>query len=147
MTWTKRVVLAGTALGSSKTASAAGSAVSVGAAAGLGLELLPFVVGAVGATVVITAQPPRTRGTAWAHSVVSVFAGGVGGPWVSETGNAMAMHYFETPNFNTLLTHIMLAGLLSAGWPWFGPLVWEVVRKRIKALGGKDPKGHDDAAL
>jgi hypothetical protein len=143
----KRMVFAGTALGSSKTASAAGAVVSVGAAAGMGLELVPFVVGAVGATVVITAQPPRTRGTAWAHSVVSVFAGGIGGPWLSQTGSAMAVHYFNAPDVNTVLTQLMCAGLLSAGWPWFGPLLWEVLRKRIKALGGKDAKGFDDAAI
>jgi hypothetical protein len=147
MNWPRRIVFAGTALGSSKTASAAGAVASVGAAAGLGLELVPFVVGAVGATVVITAQPPRTRGTAWAHSVVSVFCGGIGGPWVAETGNALASHYLKTPDVNTLLTQLMCAGLLSAGWPWFGPLLWEVVRKRIKALGGKDTKGGDDAAI
>lgn len=134
-----KVIIAGAALSSSKTASAAvgGAAGSVLAAAGLGLELAPFVVGAVGATVVIGAKPPASRGMAWATSVVSVFFGGIGGPWASATGNALAMHYLKTPDLNTLLSQLLCAGLLSAGWPYFGPLVWGVVSKRLKALEGK----------
>jgi hypothetical protein len=145
MKWTrktaKQILIAGAAVSSSKTASAAGAAGAagaVGAAAGLGLELAPFVIGAVGATVVITAQRPQSRGSAWAHSVVSVFAGGIGGPWAAQTGNALAMHYLKTPDLNTLLTQLLAAGLLSAGWPYFGPLLWDIVRKRLAALAGSD---------
>jgi hypothetical protein len=134
----RQALIAAAALGSSKTASAAGAGVSVIAAATMGLDLAPFAVGAVGATVVIGAQPPRSRGMAWAHSVVSVFFGGIGGPFVSQMANALAMHYAGTPDLNTTLAQLMCAGLMSAGWPWFGPLIWGVVSKRVKALGGKD---------
>lgn len=135
-----KLLITGAALSSSKTASAAAAGGAVGsvlAAAGLGLELAPFVVGAVGATVVIGANPPASRGMAWSTSIVSVFFGGIAGPWLSATGNALAMHYFKTPDLDTLLSQLLCAGLLSAGWPYFGPLVWGIVSRRLKALEGK----------
>ncbi len=146
--WAK-TLMAGVALSSSKSASAAaaagsaaaGSVATIGAAAGLGLELAPFVVGAVGATVVITAQRPQSRGSAWGHAVVSVFLGGVAGPWAAYTGNALAMHYLKTPDLNTVPAQLLAAGLLSAGWPYFGPMLWSIVRKRLVQLGADDDKG------
>lgn len=144
MGFVKRLLIAVATLGSSKTASAAGAAGSVIAAGALGLELAPFVVGAFGATVVIGANPPKTRGLSWATAVVSVFFGGVGGPWLVGAGNALAMHYADTPDMHTLLAELMAAGLLSAGWPWFGPVLWAAIRSRLSALG---KKGSDDAHL
>ena len=140
----RQVLIAIAALGSSKTASAAGAGVSVIAAASLGLDLGPFVVGAAGATVVIGAQPPRTRGLSWATAVVSVFCGGVGGPWVEQAGNALAVHYLGAPDLSGFPGELLAAGILSAGWPWFGPVIWGVIKSRVTALGKKGP---DDAHL
>lgn len=141
----RQSLIAAAALGSSKTASAAGAGVSVIAAASLGLDLGPFIVGAAGATVVIGAQPPRGRGMSWATAVVSVFLGGVVGPYAEGAGNALAMHFFKTPDLSAFPGELVAAGLLSAGWPWFGPLIWTVIKTRISALAGK--KGADDAHL
>jgi hypothetical protein len=144
MGWVKKAFLIIAATGSSKSASAAGAAGSVLAAGALGLELAPFVVGAFGATVVIGVNPPKTRGLSWATAVVSVFFGGVGGPLVVGSANAVAMHYLKTPDMDSVLADLMAAGLLSAGWPWFGPVLWAAIRSRISALG---KKGVDDAHL
>jgi hypothetical protein len=140
----RQALIAAAALGSSKTAGAAGAGVSVVAAAGLGLDLGPFIVGAAGATVVIGAQPPRTRGLSWATAVVSVFFGGVGGPWVESAGNTLSMYYLGTPDLSGFPGELLAAGILSAGWPWFGPLFWGVIKSRVSALG---KKGADDAHL
>jgi hypothetical protein len=137
MTWRRSAIIAAISAASSKSASAAGAAGSVVAAGAMGLDLAPFCVGAFGATVVIALQPPRTRAIAWAHTVVSVFFGGIGGPLLVSVGNALSMHYLKTPDLHTTLADLMAAGLLSAGWPWFGPLVWGVIQKRVKALEGK----------
>ena len=39
---------------------------------------------------------------------------------------------------------LLAAGILSAGWPWFGPVIWGVIKSRVTALG---KKGADDAHL
>jgi hypothetical protein len=63
-----------------------------------------------------------------------VFFGGIGGPLLASVGNALAMHYLKTPDLNSNLAELMFAGLLSAGWPWAWPVVWSVLKKRIKGL-------------
>ena len=123
---------------SSKTAGAAGAGTSVLVAAGIGLDLWPFVIGAIGATVVIAAQQPRTRQLTWIHSVVSVFLGGVGGPFASSIASLFLTKYLDLPSVDNQLTQLMCAGILSAGWPWFGPFVWDQIKKRGDAAGAKN---------
>jgi hypothetical protein len=141
MTWRRSAIIAAISAASSKSASAAGAAGSVVAAGALGLDLAPFCVGAFGATVVIALQPPRTRAVTWAHTVISVFFGGIGGPLLASVGNALAMHYLKTPDLNSNLAELMFAGLLSAGWPWAWPVVWGVLKKRIKGLEPEKKEG------
>lgn len=121
MTFWKRLTVAAAALASSKTASAAGaSGLVVAAAAGMGLDWLPWAVGAAGSTVVYAYKPPSTRPKALANGVISVFLGGVGGPASTD----FAASYFGAPSLTSFSTVLLASGVLAVAWPWAAPIVF-----------------------
>lgn len=108
-------------LGSSKTVSAAGaSGAAVAAAAYLGLDWLPWAVGAAGSTVVYAYKPPSTRPKALANGVISVFLGGVGGPALVD----VAASYFQAPWLTNFTTVLFASGVLAVAWPWAAPVIF-----------------------
>lgn len=82
-----------------------------------GVDPLPWVIGALGATVVYAYRQPVNRRQALADGVICVFIGGVVAPWAGaliaqEYGMAWANQY-------------VLAGVLSVAWPWAVPVLWK----------------------
>ncbi len=118
MTWFKKALITMATLFSSKTASAAGaSGAVVAAAAGLGLDWLPWAVGAAGSTVVYAYKPPTTRPIALANGVISVVLGGAGGPAAADA----AASFWEAPYLNTFNAVLLVSFSLAAAWPWVAP--------------------------
>lgn len=121
MTFVKKALIAMATLFSSKTASAVGaSGAVVAAAAGLGLDWLPWAVGAAGSTVVYAYKPPTTRPRALANGVISVVLGGAGGPAAADA----AASYLEAPYLGTFNAVLLLSFLLAVAWPWAAPVAF-----------------------
>ena len=145
MTFWKRLTITVATLASSKTASAAGaSGLAVAAAAGLGLDWLPWAVGAAGSTVVYAYKPPSTRPKALANGVISVFLGGVGGPASVD----FAANYFTAPYLSSFSTILLASGVLAVAWPWAAPIVfnglvgmWDGFTKGVSTR--QQTKGND----
>ena len=121
MTLWKQLSVMAAAFASSKTATAAGAGGAVVASAAfVGLDWLPWAVGAAGSTVVYAYKPPSTRAKALANGVISVFLGGVGGPAAVD----LASNYFEAAYLNNFSTVLLASGVLAVAWPWAAPVVW-----------------------
>lgn len=121
MTFWKKFTVTMALVASSKTASAAGaSGAAVAAAAYLGLDWLPWAVGAAGSTVVYAYKPPSTRPKALANGVISVFLGGVGGPASVD----VASNYFQAEWLSNFSTVLFASGVLAVVWPWAAPVVF-----------------------
>lgn len=86
-------------------------------AAQLGADPLPWIIGSGGAAVAFLLRRPATWDHALAHAAISVFAGGIGAPWLA---NYMA-HYIKPAPTDGL--DLVLAAVLSVCWPFFVPLV------------------------
>ena len=128
MTWWQRIGLAVAVALHGKNALATGATVVAAGvtAAQIGADPWPWVIGAMGSTVVYA----HKRGTTTVHSlsngVISVFLGGVCAPYV---GTLIAQEY--NPIYaNTYV----LAGVMSAAWPWVIPVIWDRVMLVIKAF-------------
>jgi len=118
--WKKATVTIA-AIASSKTASAAGAGGAlVAGAAWIGLDWLPWAVGAAGSTVVYAYKPPSTRPKALANGMISVFLGGVGGPAAVD----VASNYFEAAYLTNFTTVLLASGVLAVAWPWAAPVVY-----------------------
>jgi len=82
----------------------------------LGMDPLPWIIGAAGGTVVYAYRNPATRAHALANGVVSVFLGGVGAPYAATIIARYADPIFANP--------YVLAGVMSVAWPWAAPILW-----------------------
>lgn len=121
MSFWKKLTVTMAIMGSSKTVSAAGaSSAAVATAAYLGLDWLPWAVGAAGSTVVYAYKPPSTRAKALANGVISVFLGGVGGPALVD----VASNYFEVAWLSNFSTVLLASGVLAVAWPWAAPVIF-----------------------
>ena len=105
-------------------AAGATAAVAGATAAQLGADPWPWIVGSGGAAVAFLLRTPATWQFALGHGAISVFAGGIGAPFAA----TILAHYIHPVWANDLL----LAGVLSVGWPWLVPLLME----RFKAFLG-----------
>jgi hypothetical protein len=85
-------------------------------AAQLGVDPIPWVIGAAGSTVVYAYRKPATRAHALANGVVCIFLGGVGAPWAGTL-----VSYYLNP---LLANPYVLAGVMSVSWPWAAPVIW-----------------------
>ena len=129
------VALALACTGKQALATAATIAAAGVTAAQLGADPLPWVIGAMGGTVVDAYRKPATRAHALANGVVSVFLGGVGAPYAG----TLVAHYVGPLWAN----EYMLAGAMSVAWPWAAPVVWRRAVAMFNALttpaqGGRD---------
>lgn len=107
-------------------AQAAATAVVAGVTAGtLGADPLPWIVGSGGAAVAFLLRRPTTWNHALAHALISVFCGGVGAPWVA----TVISHYVHP----VLANDLVLAAVLSIGWPVLVPIVMDKVLKHFGA--------------
>lgn len=127
MKWRTRIVLALTALFSSKAAwatTAAGAAAVT--AAQLGRDPVPWLIGAAAVTVVYAYFRPADKPKALANGVISVFLGGVGAPL---TGSFMVDKGWiaQAP-----INEWALAFVLGAGWPWLVPIALDFVKRRTE---------------
>lgn len=121
MTFWKKFTVTLALVASSKTASAVGaSGAAVAAAAYLGLDWLPWAVGAAGSTVVYAYKPPSTRPKALANGVISVFLGGVGGPASVDA----AAGYFQAEWLSSFSMVLFASGVLAVAWPWAAPAIF-----------------------
>lgn len=128
MSWLTKLALALALATSGKQALAtAGTVVAAGVtAAQLGIDPLPWVIGAAGSTVVYAYRKPASRAHALANGVVSVFLGGVGAPYAG----VLVSHYADP----VLANPYMLAGVLSVAWPWAAPVMWRRAVATFNAL-------------
>lgn len=128
MSWLQKAAIALALACSGKQALATvGTVAAAGVtAAQLGMDPLPWVIGAAGGTVVYAYRSPATRAHALANGVVSVFLGGVGAPY----GAALVAHYADP----ILANPYVLAGILSVSWPWAAPVVWGKAVAMFEAL-------------
>lgn len=83
-------------------------------AAQLGAEPLPWVVGAGGAAIAFLLRAPTGAKVAIANGAISVLCGGLGAPFLA----SVIAHQFDPVYANDLV----LAAVLSIGWPWLVPL-------------------------
>lgn len=121
MSFVKKISVTMVAFASSKTASAAAaSGAVVAAAAGLGLDWMPWAVGAAGSTVVYAYKPPTKRSIALANGVISVMLGGVGGPFAVSA----ASEVFDAVWLSTFNNILLSSFALAAAWPWIAPKLW-----------------------
>lgn len=128
MTWLQKILAACALATTGKQALAtAGTVAAAGVtAAQLGADPLPWVIGAMGSTVVYAYRKPATRAHALANGVVSVFLGGVGAPYAG----TLVAHYLDP----VLANPYVLAGVLSVAWPWAAPVVWRRAVATFNAL-------------
>lgn len=98
-----------------------------------GIDPMPWVIGALGATVVYAYRQPLSRQQALADGVICIFIGGVVAPWA---GALIAQEYGRAWS-----NHYVLAGVMSVAWPWAVPVLWEKALRTFKAFVGiKDVK-------
>ncbi len=116
-------------------ATAAGTAAVGALAFDLGVDIWPWVIGGMGCTVVYAYRPPQTRAIALANAMLSLFFAGVGAPY--------CVKILQSYGAGEWANVYVLAGVLSAGWPWLAPLAWEKARSVLAAFSfGKGVK-HD----
>ncbi len=135
MNWWQKFALA---VGVACTGKQAAATVATVAAAGvtaaqLGVDPIPWAIGAAGSTVVYAYRKPATRQHALANFVVCVFLGGVGAPYA---GTLLA-YYVGTIWVN----EYMLAGAMSVAWPWAAPVAWRRAVATFNALTAPERKG------
>ena len=110
---------------------AAASVVTAGIAAGvtstqIGMDPIPWAIGAAGATVVQAHFKVDTRGKAFSNWVICIFMGGIIAPWVG---------LLISDNYPGVWSNdYVLAGFLSVAWPWLTPVLWERAKQAIQAL-------------
>lgn len=114
----KKITLAVSLAITGKNAMATGATVATAAftASHLGADPVPWIIGAAGSTVVYAYRKPATKAHALANGVICIFLGGIGAPFVGQ----LLAHYFGEIWAN----EYVLAGVLSAAWPWAAPAVW-----------------------
>lgn len=129
MTWRKRILLALTALFSSK---AAWSTTAAGAAAvtahQLGRDPVPWLIGAAAVTVVYAHFRQGDKFKDLANGVISIFLAGVGAPFL---GAQLVERELVSPG---PINEWMLAGILGGGWPWLVPLIRDLIGSVVDAL-------------
>jgi hypothetical protein len=101
-------------------ATVAGTAAVGAVAFELGVDIWPWIIGGMGCTVVYAYRPPQNRSIALANTMVSLFFAGVGAPYCVKL-----LHSYGAGEWANVY---VLAGVLSAGWPWLAPLAWEWLR-------------------
>jgi hypothetical protein len=105
-------------------------------AAQLGADPWPWIIGAMGSTVVYAHKRGATTVHSLSNGVVSVFMGGVGAPYAG-----VVLSQYVNPVFaNTYF----LAGVMSAAWPWALPFAWLMARRVINAMVQPPQKGGGD---
>ena len=92
----------------------------------LGVDPMPWVIGAAGSTVVYAYRKPATRAHALANGVVCIFLGGIGAPWAG----TLVSHYLDP----VLANPYVLAGVMSVSWPWAAPVIWSKAVALFDAL-------------
>jgi hypothetical protein len=116
--WRRKIIIGFALAMSGKNAAATVTAV---AAAGItsfqiGLDPIPWAIGAMASTVVYAYRTPSTRSKALANGLVCIFIGGVCAPWTSQ----LVRFYYDAVWANDYV----LAGIMSAAWPWAAPVAW-----------------------
>lgn len=100
----------------------------------LGFDIFPWLIGAIGASLIQVFKPAETRIKALAGSVISVFIGGVISPAVAHS--AWIERNFLDGNNNTYALSLFFA----ATWPWVLPLMFisfqELIEKIINKISG-----------
>lgn len=139
MRWLKQIGLALALATSGKQALAtAGTVAAAGVtSAQLGMDPLPWVIGAAGSTVVYAYRSPATRAHALANGIVSIFLGGIVAPYAAAIIARYADPIFANP--------YVLAGVLSVAWPWAAPVLWAKGVAMFNAMVQPQGKGGRDA--
>jgi hypothetical protein len=115
--------------GKNALATVAAVAAATLTSAQIGLDPIPWAIGALASTVVYAYRTPSTRSKALANGVVCIFIGGVCAPWTSQ----LVSFYYGAIWANDYL----MAGIMSAAWPWAAPIVWTRAVSMFDALIGK----------
>jgi hypothetical protein len=102
--------------GKQALATVATVATAAATASHFNVDPIPWVIGAAGGTVVYAYRTAASRAHALANGLISVFLGGVGAPYA-----AVAVSHYIDP---VLANPYLMAGVLSATWPWAAPVVW-----------------------
>ncbi|WP_288253751.1 hypothetical protein [uncultured Hydrogenophaga sp.] len=80
----------------------------------LGTDPLPWAVGAAGAAIAFLLRAPSGAKAAIANGAISVLCGGLGAPYAARV---IAYQFGEV-----YANDLVLAAVLSIGWPWLVPL-------------------------
>ena len=109
----------------SKAATALGlSAAAISSA--LGFDPFTWVLGAVGASIVLIKTEHKSRAEDVANAVISVFLAGVVAPWGAEAAKA----YLPDAVANNLLIYALAFGL-SAGWPLLYKFAEPLIKRKL----------------
>lgn len=137
MKWAHKIGLAVAIALHGKNAVATGATVVAAGvtASHMGADPWPWVIGAMGSTVVYAHKRGATTALSLSNGVISVAMGGLGAPYAG----TLLTQYVNPVFANTYV----LAFTLSAAWPWVLPLLWERGKDAIGALFR--PKGGSDA--
>ncbi len=115
------------ALNAKNVTAATLTAATAGAtAAQLGADPWPWIVGSAGAAIAFLMRAPTTRQVAIAHGAISILCGGLGAPFAA----SILSHYVNPVWANDLV----LAAVLSIGWPFFVPLAMAWFERIFGAL-------------
>jgi hypothetical protein len=110
----------------------AASGVASGVALALGFDPMPWAIGAMGSTVVYAYKRPATRAESIANGVICVFLGGIAAPWA---GSLLELYVNRVWG-----NEYLLAGVLSATWPWLAPRVGNLLLNVLRLRSGLPAK-------
>lgn len=140
MTWWHKFGLAMALAFTGKNALATGASVVVAGvtAVQLGVDPWPWVIGAMGSTVVYAHKRGATAAHSLSNGVISLLMAGLGAPYAGVlVGKHVGEDYANT---------YVLAAILSAAWPWLLPFAWGLIRGRVTAkVGAAETGGNKDA--
>jgi hypothetical protein len=112
----------------SATGQAAAAAVVVATVtSSLGFDPVLWAIGAAGGTVVYAYRKPTTRAIALANGLICIFLGGIVSPWANKIVTLQLGEVWSN--------EYILAGVLSAAWPWLAPAALEKIRLLIGVTG------------
>lgn len=123
----KGLIALAVALNAKNGLAAALTAALAGATASqLGIDPWPWIVGAAGAAIAFLMRAPTIGRIAVANGGISILFGGLGAPYAA----ALLSHYVDPVWANDLV----LAAVLSIGWPFFVPIAMGWFERFASAL-------------
>lgn len=130
--WGKKIAIGfALALTGKNALATVGTVVAAGVtSAQIGLDPIPWAIGALASTVVHAYRTPSTRSKALANGVVCIFIGGICAPWAS---HLIGFYYGDV-----WANQYVMAGVMAAAWPWAAPVVWSKTIAVLKSLGPKN---------